>query len=205
MRSCAVKWLTALVAAAGLSGAGSASAVAVSQFSVIFDPASAVMGGVLRATLSDATFTVVDPLGVFAADLLVSFDATVLAVKTNTGNNGFTLGSAFDFDTFAILTVPLPVPGSGQAIVSITGGGDAVTAPNKSLLSVSFNVLSRPQSGQTTVSFERRSGAGFADTYFVPLTPGIVQVAVVPEPDQWMTMLLGLGLIGAMVARRRRA
>lgn len=202
MRSCAVKWLTALVAAAGLSGAGSASASAVSQFSVIFDPASAVMGGVLRATLSDATFTV-DPLGVFAADLLVSFDATVLAVKTNTGNNGFTLGSAFDFDTFAILTVP--VPGSGQAIVSIIGGGDAVTAPNKSLLSVSFNVLSRPQSGQTTVSFERRSGAGFADTYFVPLTPGIVQVAVVPEPDQWMTMLLGIGLIGAMVARQRHA
>ena len=202
MRSWAVKWLSALVAAASLFGAGPA--VAVTQFSVTFDPASAVVGGVLRATLNDRTFTV-DPLGVFAADLLVSFDPTVLAVNTSTGSNGFALGSAFDFDAFAILTVPLPVPGSGQAIVSITGGGDAVSAPDKSLLSVSFNVLSRPQSGQTTVSFERRPGAGFADTYFVPLTAGIVQVSAVPEPDQWMTMLLGIGLIGAMVARRRRA
>ena len=204
MRSWAVKWLTALVAAAGLSGAGSAAAVAIAKFSVVLDPAPAVVGGVLSATLSDSSFTAI-PFDVFSADLLVTFDPTVLAIKQNTGINGFALGSAFDLDPGASL---LPDPsGSGQVNVSIaaTWGLVGMSASSKSLLGVTFNVLSRPTNGQTTVSFERRSGVAFADTYFVPLTPGIVQVAAVPEPDQWMTMLLGIGLIGAMVARRRRA
>jgi len=110
----------------------------------------------------------------------------------------YTLSFAYRGNTFDASPV-----GNAYMALSIAGIADpyVIYAPTSqnTWLTASFNFQATQPS--TMVSFSSLV-AGASGTGGMLLDS--VQVAVVPEPHEWMMMLSGLGLVGVIAKRRRR-
>lgn len=98
------------------------------------------------------------------------------------------------------MATPILPPGSPTALIDLV-------APPVPIIPASFDVipispLSPPPSAPPIIPFS--SPPGVVGPPETPFTPPIIPPPPVPEPQTWSTMLLGFGLVGWMLRRRRK-
>ena len=191
-----IRWmLTGLVAVATLGATNANAILLVNGFNAQAAPGSVASGGSFDATLNGFGLS-----GLFAVDLLIDYDPLKLALRTGLDNGGFALGA---LTSQFIMGPPGSPGGPGHASITLSISPLDQVFGSGSLLVVHFSVLPGVQNGTTPIKFQSSLDPLY-DGYLVPVSTAILQVGAVPEPSQWLAMLIGLSMVGTMVFRRRQ-
>jgi hypothetical protein len=147
----------------------------------------------------------IDNAGLYTDFLLLEFNqaVTLASIKTNSyGINGVTDNDAVWGDASAFVTSTWDsTAGFSNYFTNPAGFGNVADGASG---------VSR-LTGATTASTKWLVGAAFTpltnrnDGFKLSSVTVAEQVAAVPEPATWLTMILGFGLAGAALRRRRRA
>lgn len=154
---------------------------------------TAIAVAVLGATLSSGAYASSSNYGTLADGALYSFGDLI------TDGTSFTDTLTFNLSGFSDLTGFLGETGITGLSMDISGGSLPVSGVT--LLPAAYR-LDDLSAGAYTVTFKGTAATGGASI------PGIYgtffSVAAVPEPDTWLMMIIGAGLIGFQLRRKQK-